>query len=190
MTVEGLKQFIIEQGPSRSVVHMEWDQIWATNRKIIDPIAPRYTALDRKGIALVHIQDAKETESKKAPLHSKNPEIGSKDVWLSNQVYIELADVDSLKPGENATFINWGNLKILSIHRGTDEVRVEAQLNLDDRNYKKSPKLTWLAVTEKAKLVPCTCVHFDHIISKPVLAKGDDYQKLVNENTRVNLFFV
>lgn len=34
MTVEGLKQFIIAQGSSRSVVVMEWDKIWAFNKKV------------------------------------------------------------------------------------------------------------------------------------------------------------
>jgi hypothetical protein len=34
MTVEGLKQFIVAQGSSRSVVMMEWDKIWAFNKKV------------------------------------------------------------------------------------------------------------------------------------------------------------
>ena len=34
MTVDGLKQFIIAQGSSRSVVQMEWDKIWAINKKV------------------------------------------------------------------------------------------------------------------------------------------------------------
>lgn len=42
MTVEGLKQFIIAQGSSKSVVFMEWDKIWAFNKKVIDPVAIRY----------------------------------------------------------------------------------------------------------------------------------------------------
>lgn len=41
MTVEGLKQFIIAQGSSKSVVFMEWDKIWAFNKKVIDPVAIR-----------------------------------------------------------------------------------------------------------------------------------------------------
>lgn len=32
--MEGLKQFIIAQGSSRSVVFMEWDKIWAFNKKV------------------------------------------------------------------------------------------------------------------------------------------------------------
>lgn len=46
LTIEGLKQFILAQGGSRSVVTMEWDKIWAINKKVLDPIAHRYTALD------------------------------------------------------------------------------------------------------------------------------------------------
>jgi len=34
MTVEGLRQFIIAQGSSRSVVLMEWDKIWSFNKKV------------------------------------------------------------------------------------------------------------------------------------------------------------
>ena len=41
LTIEALKQFILAQGSSRSVVFMEWDKIWAMNKKVIDPVAPR-----------------------------------------------------------------------------------------------------------------------------------------------------
>lgn len=34
MTVEGLKQFVVAQGSSRSVVVMEWDKIWSFNKKV------------------------------------------------------------------------------------------------------------------------------------------------------------
>ena len=34
LTVEALKMFIIAQGSSRSVVFMEWDKIWAMNKKV------------------------------------------------------------------------------------------------------------------------------------------------------------
>lgn len=42
MTVEALKDFIIAQGSSRSIVVMEWDKIWSFNKKVIDPVAVRY----------------------------------------------------------------------------------------------------------------------------------------------------
>ncbi len=116
MTVEGLKQFIIAQGSSRSVVQMEWDKIWSINKKIIDPVAPRYTALEQNSTAKVIVRGVKEACTT-AALHPKNSDIGTKDVWVSDQILIDLADVDSLRSGENATFINWGNIRIISINK-------------------------------------------------------------------------
>ena len=49
---------------------MEWDKIWAVNKKVIDPVAPRYTALDHKGVVSVVIHGAKE-ESSQVPKHPK-----------------------------------------------------------------------------------------------------------------------
>ena len=36
---------MLTQGPSQAVVSLEWDSIWALNKKIIDPIAPRFWAI-------------------------------------------------------------------------------------------------------------------------------------------------
>ena len=41
MTVQGLKDFIVSQGSSKSIVMMEWDKIWAFNKKVSNcPICP------------------------------------------------------------------------------------------------------------------------------------------------------
>lgn len=52
-----------------------------------------------------------------ANLHPKNADIGVKEVWVCDRVMIDLADVESLRLGENATFINWGNIKITKIEK-------------------------------------------------------------------------
>ncbi|CRK35996.1 hypothetical protein BN1708_016494, partial [Verticillium longisporum] len=48
LTIPALREFIIKQGPSRNVVNMDWASLWALNKKVIDPIAPRHTALIEK----------------------------------------------------------------------------------------------------------------------------------------------
>jgi glutamyl-tRNA synthetase len=48
MTVEALTQFMLSQGPSQAVVSLEWDSIWTLNKKIIDPIAPRFWAVHKE----------------------------------------------------------------------------------------------------------------------------------------------
>jgi glutamyl-tRNA synthetase len=45
MTVKGLKDYIVGQGASQMQLQLEWDGIWTTNKKVIDPVAPRYWAI-------------------------------------------------------------------------------------------------------------------------------------------------
>lgn len=45
LTIEALSQFMLSQGPSQAIVSLEWDSIWALNKKIIDPVAPRHWAI-------------------------------------------------------------------------------------------------------------------------------------------------
>ncbi|KAJ3655807.1 hypothetical protein Zmor_014918 [Zophobas morio] len=184
MTVQGLKEFIIAQGSSRSVVFMEWDKIWAFNKKVIDPIAPRYTALDFDDPVTINVIGAKE-ECLSVPKHPKNGDVGMKSVWTSPKIIIDRVDADCLKEGENATFINWGNLLIKKINRENNVITsIEAEPNLENKDYKKTLKLTWLAVTEQSKFTPTWCVYFDHIISKPLLGKDEDFKQYIGHETR------
>ncbi|CAG9764840.1 unnamed protein product [Ceutorhynchus assimilis] len=184
MTVEGLKEFIIAQGSSRSVVFMEWDKIWAFNKKVIDPIVPRFSAVDANEPVPVLVNGAKE-ECLTVPKHPKNADVGNKEVWVGPKVLIDRVDADSLREGENATFINWGNLLIKKINKLNGKITtIEADLNLDNKDYKKTPKLTWLAETGKAPFTPTYCVYFEHIISKPLLGKDEDFKQYVKHETR------
>ncbi|XP_045527430.1 bifunctional glutamate/proline--tRNA ligase isoform X2 [Pieris brassicae] len=184
MSVEGLRQFIQAQGSSRSVVFMEWDKIWAINKKVIDPIAPRYTALESNPVP-VNLKGSSESTLTVA-LHPKNPDVGSKTVWVGPRLLIDQVDAQALKEGENTTFINYGNIKIDKIHRGPDGkvISVDGTPNLENKDYKKTLKITWLADTEKSPRLEVYCVYFDHIISKPLLGKDEDFKQYIGHQTR------
>uniref|UniRef100_A0A3P9JHS8 Bifunctional glutamate/proline--tRNA ligase n=1 Tax=Oryzias latipes TaxID=8090 RepID=A0A3P9JHS8_ORYLA len=188
MTVEGLKQFIAAQGGSRSVVNMEWDKIWSFNKKVIDPVAPRFTALSGSYVVPVSIPEAKE-EMKEVAKHPKNPEVGVKEVWYGPKVLVEGADAETFKEGEVVTFINWGNLIITKINKyaGADGkvASLEARLNLDNKDFKKTTKITWLADTTSAPTMPAICVSYQPLISKAVLGKDDDFKQYINKNTKM-----
>ncbi|XP_040841631.1 bifunctional glutamate/proline--tRNA ligase isoform X2 [Ochotona curzoniae] len=185
MTVEGLKQFIAAQGSSRSVVNMEWDKIWAFNKKVIDPVAPRYVALLKKEVVPVNVPEARE-EMKEVAKHPKNPDVGLKPVWYSPQILIEGADAETLSEGEMVTFINWGNINITKIHKNADGkiLSLDAKLNLENKDYKKTTKITWLAETAHALPVPAICVTYEHLITKPVLGKDEDFKQYVNKDSK------
>nr|XP_020664116.1 bifunctional glutamate/proline--tRNA ligase isoform X5 [Pogona vitticeps] len=185
LTVEGLKQFIAAQGSSRSVVNMEWDKIWAFNKKVIDPVAPRYTALLKDEVVPVNVPEAPE-EVKEVAKHPKNAEVGLKPVWYSPKVLIEGADAQTLAEGETVTFINWGNIIISKIHKDSSGkiASIDAKLNLENKDYKKTAKITWLAETPQAPLIPAVCVNYEHLITKPVLGKEEDFKQYVNRNSK------
>nr|XP_005483059.1 bifunctional glutamate/proline--tRNA ligase isoform X4 [Zonotrichia albicollis] len=185
MTVEGLKQFIAAQGSSRSVVNMEWDKIWSFNKKVIDPVAPRYTALLKDAVVPVNIPEAQE-EMKEVAKHPKNADVGLKPVWYSSRVLIEGADAETLVEGEVVTFINWGNIIITKLNRNSSGkiVSINAKLNLDNKDFKKTTKITWLAETPRAPLIPTVCVNYEHLITKPVLGKDEDFKQYINRNSK------
>ncbi|XP_023226896.1 bifunctional glutamate/proline--tRNA ligase-like [Centruroides sculpturatus] len=188
MTVEGLKQFIVAQGSSRSVVVMDWDKIWAFNKKVIDPIAPRYSAVEKNGAVEVIVDGITKEEPLTVAKHPKNPEIGTKTIWIGSKLLIDKSDAEAMKEGENVTFINWGNLLIKSIEKDAKGIkRIKAEQNLENKDYKKTLKVTWVAETEEVSLVPCVCIYFDHIISKPILGKDEDFKNYVAENTRIEV---
>uniref|UniRef100_A0A336L852 Bifunctional glutamate/proline--tRNA ligase n=1 Tax=Culicoides sonorensis TaxID=179676 RepID=A0A336L852_CULSO len=187
MTVEGLKQFIIAQGSSKAVVFMEWDKIWAFNKKVIDPIAPRYTALEKDNTVVVNVAGAK-LEKLSVAAHPKNPDVGQKEIWVGPKILIDHVDALELKEGENTTFINWGNLLINKVHKSNGKVTsVDASLNLENKDYKKTLKLTWLCQTSVTDFPPTYCVYFDHIISKAVLGKDEDFKQYLGKNTRTEV---
>ncbi|XP_050666009.1 bifunctional glutamate/proline--tRNA ligase isoform X3 [Leptidea sinapis] len=185
MTVEGLRQFIQAQGSSRSVVFMEWDKIWAINKKVIDPVAPRYTALESNPVPVI-LKGVTTDSSFNVPLHPKNADVGTKTVWVSPRLLVDQVDAQALKEGENTTFINYGNVMIDKVHRSADGKvsSVEGTPNLDNKDYKKTLKVTWLADTAKSPQQKVYCVYFDHIISKPLLGKDEDFKQYIGHQTR------
>lgn len=84
--------------------------------QVIDPIAPRYTALESYDTVPVLVKNVK-SEKLEVPKHPKNEEVGKKVIWRHSRVLIDYIDAELLKENENATFINWGNLLIKKINK-------------------------------------------------------------------------
>ncbi len=77
-------------------------------------------------------------------------------------------------------------MKILKIHKTDNESvkEIDAELALDNKDYKKTLKVTWLADSpSNAPLTPVKCYHFDHIIAKAILDKDEDFKKYADHQT-------
>lgn len=185
MSVEGLRNFVIAQGPSKNINNLEWNLIWAINKKVIDPIAPRYTAVYKKDAVKVKLsgKDAPaEVREEDKPKHKKNADLGNKKVLFSSDILIDHDDASLLKEGEEITLMDWGNAIINKINKEADVVTsIEATLHLEGDFKKTEKKITWVADTKD--LIPVELVDFDHLINKDKIEEDENFEDFLTETT-------
>ncbi|KAH7318246.1 glutamyl-tRNA synthetase [Stachybotrys elegans] len=185
MTIAALRDFIIKQGPSRNVVSMEWSTFWNANKKEIDPIAPRHTALLQKDMVKINLTGADVPAgvvTEERPKHPKNPSVGTKQVKFSSSIYIDQADAKSFKDNEEVTLMTWGNAFVRELSKedtiktGTFELNVKGDFKSTEK------KITWLSA-EGFDLVPAELWEFDYLITKDKLEEEDNLEDFLNPNT-------
>ena len=116
LTVEGLREFILGMGSSKTNVNMTWDKLWAINKKVIDPVAPRHTAIDTRGLVKATVEGAV-VETKQAAAHPKNADVGTKTVSYGPNIFIEGTDAYTFSVGETVTLMEWGNVTVTAVER-------------------------------------------------------------------------
>ncbi|EJU05268.1 glutamate-tRNA ligase [Dacryopinax primogenitus] len=186
MTVEGLKQFILAQGPSQSQLLLEWDTIWSLNKKVIDPVAPRFWAIMKDNAVKVTIRGAPGVEVKNVPKHKKNSEVGEKKTVYSGEIYVEQEDAVIFEDNEEITLMDWGNAIVRSKETGPNGVitHITMDLHLEGDFKKTEKKITWLtSPTAAHPLVNVVLKDYDYLITKKKLEEEDKVQDFVTPVT-------
>lgn len=182
--VETLVEFMLEQGPSKRANLMEWEKIWAINKRIIDPICPRYAAVSvNKASKIIVTNGPQEPEAITVLNNKLNPQLGERPLWKSNELLIEFDDADQLVVvGEKLTLMNWGNFQILTKDLKEDgSYLITAEYLPEDKDFKKTKKITWLA--NNTQLLVADLYEFDHLIKTPKVEENDKFEDLVNNNS-------
>ncbi len=182
--VETLIEFMLEQGPSKRSNLMEWEKIWAINKRIIDPICPRYAAVSvNKASRIVVTNGPKEPEAVTVMNNKLNADLGERPLWKSNELLVEFDDADQLiVVGEKITLMNWGNFMIHTKDLQQDgSYLITAEYLPEDKDFKKTKKITWLA--NNTNLLVADLYEFDHLIKTPKVEENDKFEDLVNNNS-------
>ncbi len=189
MTIEGLRTYILMQGASQKDLMLEWDKIWAVNKKIIDPISPRHTVLAKENLVKVNVIGATgnfEAYTKEMLLHKKNPELGQKLTTFANTLYLEQEDVKQMSVDEEFTLMDWGNAFVKSIQKNADGIAtsIDVELHLEGDFKKTKLKVTWLAAAPPANnaahsLVNVVLKDYDYLITKKKLEEEDEVESFV-----------
>lgn len=189
--VEALREFILSQGASRRITDMEWDKFWTLNKRVIDPVASRYYALDKfNSVPLTLTNVATEVVGLPVPRHPKDASKGNKIMRFSNKLILERDDVNAFVVDEEVTLMRHGNIIIKKLNKDAEGniVSVEALDNPTGDFKKTKLKVTWLA--DVPDLVPITLVEFDHLMNKPKLEEGDNFQDHLTPVTRAEMVAV
>jgi glutamyl-tRNA synthetase len=185
MTLEALREFILGQGASKALNLMDMDKLWAINKKLIDPVVPRYTVVDSARVPLKLTNSPGEATFKSVPRHKKNPELGNKVVIYHNHLFIDANDAKQIKDNEEITLMDWGNAIVRTFTRDSagNVTSLEAELNLQGDFKSTEKKITWLA--DSPDLVPVVLRKYGYLITKEKLEEGDDIEDYINPNSLV-----
>ncbi|KAL3462538.1 tRNA synthetases class I, catalytic domain-containing protein [Aspergillus heterothallicus] len=185
MTIPALREFILKQGPSKNIVNLDWTLIWATNKKYIDPVAPRHTAVLKDGLVKATIKGGPaEPYTLDKPKHNKNAEVGTKKVTFSSSILFDQEDAKSFKQDEEITLMAWGNAfvrKIITDPSSGAVTELELDLNENGDFKKTEKKVTWLSADQD--LVDVELVDFDYLLNKDSLQEEDALEDVLNPKT-------
>lgn len=188
LQVAALREFILQQGASKNVTVQEWDKIWTFNKKVIDPVCPRHTAIETNDRVAVKISDGPDpAEYVDVPRHNKYPPAGTKKQLRSNYIWLDQVDALQINEGEEVTLMGWGNAIMEKIYRENSDsgeakvVSIDARLHLEGNFKKTRLKLTWLA--ETPTLTPLELHHFGYLLTKKKLEEDDEFEDFVNKNS-------
>ena len=184
MTTEALKQFMLEQGPSRNTVNMEWDKIWAVNKGLLDPVVPRFTCINKATAVKLTIENGPSPpEARSQALHPKDASVGQKPVMYGRDLLIEREDAKGLQVGQKVTLMKWGNATITRKEGDENNFELVATVDEEDKAFKGTVKLTWIC-NDPATTCEVTMREFDHLITKAKVEEEDDIEKIFNRNSR------
>jgi len=189
MTVPALREFILRQGPSRNILNLEWGALWALNKKYIDPISARHTAIAQENMVTCHVAGVEHSTVAEKPKYLKNLDLGTKKVLYDKTILLEQVDAQSLADNEEITLMNWGNVYARHIHRAEqpDETGqrkvtgIDFELHLEG-DFKKTKKICWLAAVS-TNMIPVDLITFGYLITKDKLEKDDNLEDFLEAKT-------
>lgn len=187
LKIEALIQFILQQGASKNINLMEWDKLWTINKKIIDPICPRHTAVLEEGRVIFTLANGPEKPFVRVlPRHKKFEGAGNKATAYTNRIWLDYTDASTMLEGEEVTLMDWGNAIITDIKKENGIVTQLVGLLHPEGSVKTTKlKLTWLPDTDE--LINLSLVEFDYLLKKKKLEEGEDFLDNLNSCTRREL---
>jgi len=154
---ETIRRLIIEVGPKTVDVTLSWDNLYAINRKLIDPLANRYFFVrDPRKIIVKQVSRAVTVKTRLHPEHPERgfrvfkikPKDGEAAFWISSQ------DTNKMKEGNIIRFMGLFNIQIENVQTGVMEAVYHSKSHEQAKKV-GAPLIHWIP-TETG--IPCEVV--------------------------------
>ncbi|MEM3874405.1 MAG: glutamate--tRNA ligase [Candidatus Bathyarchaeia archaeon] len=173
ITPEAIKKLIIDVGPKTSDVILSWENLYAYNRKILDPKVNRYFFVSNPIQLLVrHIP---RTFTVKLRLHPEYPERGFKEYAIKPSepngealFWISRMDLKVLAVGRIVRLMELFNIKIERVEAYSAEASFESE-SYEEARKAGAPLIHWVPMGMD---VPCQVVMPDATITDGVAEKA------------------
>jgi len=164
---ETIRRLIIEVGPKTVDVTLSWENLYAINRKIIDPVANRYFFVrDPRKIVVKGVERALTAKLALHPTHPERgvrvfrikPEKGEAVFWVSSQ------DMNLARKGKTVRFMGLFNVRIENAETGVVEASFHSK-SIEEARRIGASLIHWIP-TETG--IPCEVVMPDATVARGV----------------------
>ncbi len=169
ITPEAIKKMMVDVGPKTSDVVLSWENLYAYNRKILDPVADRYFFVHNP--VELTVKQIPRAFVAKLPLHPEKPERGFREYTVKPKgddglaaFWISKRDVSLSKIGGILRLMELFNIKIEEVNSFSVEASFVSE-SYEEARKVKAPLIHWIPVGED---MPCQVVMPDATLAEGI----------------------
>ncbi|MCX8154193.1 MAG: glutamate--tRNA ligase family protein, partial [Candidatus Bathyarchaeota archaeon] len=167
ITPAAIKKMIVDVGPKTADVTLSWENLYAYNRKLLDPQSRRYFFVSES--VELKVKNVPNALKVKLLLHPEKPEFGFREYTVTPKgdesaasFWVAKKDADVAKVGEMLRLMELFNVKIESAAANLLEARF-ASTAYEEARKAKAKLIHWIP---KGEEVPCQVVMPDASVNK------------------------
>jgi len=181
ITPEAIKKMIIDVGPKPQDVTLSWENLYAYNRKILDPISERYFFVSEP--AKLKVKGVPREFKAKLPKHPEKTEKGFRQYTITPEgsekaatFWIAKKDADTAEVGATIRLMELFNVRIHKTKNGAIEASF-ANESYEEARKTKAKLIHWIPEGEE---VPCRILMPDATMNEGL---AESYCKKLKPNT-------
>jgi glutamyl-tRNA synthetase len=161
ITPGAIKKMIVDVGPKTADVTLSWENLYAYNRKILDPQSDRYFFVSEP--TALKVEGVPKAFRAKLPLHPEKPERGFREYTVTPKeetavFWIAKRDADSAEAGKVIRLMELFNVKVESVNADSVEASFASEAYEEARKA-KAKLIHWIP---KGEEYPCSVVMPDN----------------------------